>query len=62
MKGWSIFAHSVGMVTRNLSEAMRVALVPVLIGFALIAALIMTSGLSLQWNRCFKKMGQERFS
>ncbi|NIZ60615.1 hypothetical protein DL239_06455 [Sedimentitalea sp. CY04] len=47
MKGWSIFSHSVGMVTRNLSEAMRVALVPVLIGFVLIAALVMTSGLSM---------------
>lgn len=47
MKGWSIFAHSVGMVTRNLSEALRIALVPVLIGFALIVALTLMTGLSI---------------
>lgn len=47
MKGWSIFAHSVGMVTRNLSEALRIALVPVLIGFALVVALTLVTGLSL---------------
>lgn len=47
MKGWSIFAHSVGMVTRNLSEALKIALVPVVIGFALIVGLVSMSGLSL---------------
>ncbi|MVO17802.1 hypothetical protein [Parasedimentitalea huanghaiensis] len=46
MKGWSIFAHSVGMVTRNLSEAMKIALVPVLIGFGLFAALLLITGLT----------------
>ncbi|NRB18243.1 MAG: hypothetical protein HRU33_11900 [Rhodobacteraceae bacterium] len=46
MKGWRIFAHSVGMVTRNLPEALRIALVPVLIGFALIVALTLVTGLS----------------
>jgi len=35
------------MVSRNLSEALRIALVPVLIGFALIAGLTMMTGLSL---------------
>jgi len=47
MKGWSIFAHSVGMVTRNLSEAMKIALVPVLIGFVLLTALLLVTGLSV---------------
>lgn len=47
MKGWSIFAHSVGMVTRNLSEALKIAVVPVLIGFAAIVVLTMMTGLSL---------------
>lgn len=47
MKGWNIFAHSVGMVTRNLSEALKIALVPVLIGSALLAALLLMTGLSL---------------
>jgi len=46
MKGWSIFAHSVGMVTRNLSEALKIAVVPVLIGFAAIVALASMTGLS----------------
>jgi len=35
------------MVTRNLSEALRIALVPVLIGFALVVALTLVTGLSL---------------
>lgn len=46
MKGWSIFAHSVGMVTRNLSEALKIALVPVLIGFGVLTALMLMTGLS----------------
>ncbi|AZV80048.1 hypothetical protein EBB79_20580 [Parasedimentitalea marina] len=47
MKGWSLFAHSVGMVIRNLSEALKIALVPVLIGFALVVGLTSMTGLSL---------------
>lgn len=46
MKGWSIFAHSVGMVTRNLPEALRIAVVPVLIGFALMVGLTLVTGQS----------------
>jgi len=46
MKGWSIFAHSVGMVTRNLSEALKIALVPVLIGVTLIFGITLLTGLS----------------
>ncbi|KAE9630878.1 hypothetical protein [Parasedimentitalea maritima] len=46
MKGWNIFSHSVGMVTRNLSEALKIAVVPVLIGFAAIVVLTMMTGFS----------------
>ena len=46
MKGWSIFAHSVGMVIRNLPEALKIALVPVLIGFALVVGFASLTDLS----------------
>lgn len=47
MKGWTIFTHSVGMVTRNLGWACRIALVPVLVGFVLIFAVFSSSGISM---------------
>lgn len=47
MKGWSIFTHSVGMVTRNFTWAVRIALVPVLLGFGSIYAVLTSAGLSI---------------
>ncbi|WP_264211805.1 hypothetical protein [Leisingera thetidis] len=47
MKGWSIFVHSVGMVTRNIRWAVRIALVPVLVGFGLIYAVLSSAGMSI---------------
>lgn len=41
MSGFNIFVHSVKMVLRNLQQAVQIALVPALIGAALIFALIM---------------------
>ncbi|KIC20561.1 hypothetical protein [Leisingera sp. ANG-Vp] len=52
MKGWSIFAHSVRMVLRNFEWAIRIALVPVLIGFALIYAVLSSTGqpIAMFWD------------
>ncbi len=47
MKAWSIFAHSLGMVIRNLREAVQIALVPSVIAFGLLLALGSAAGLSL---------------
>jgi len=38
--GWKIFSHSLNMVLRNLGWAVRIALVPVLIGLACVTALM----------------------
>ncbi len=45
MKGWIIFRHAVNMVMRNLPQAVRISLVPMLIGLVLGAALVAVSGL-----------------
>ena len=48
MLGWMIFRHSMGMVTRNLGSAIRIALIPALIGvFVMIAGAMMT-GVSME--------------
>ncbi|UWQ79284.1 hypothetical protein K3725_18640 [Leisingera sp. S132] len=46
MKAWSIFAHSLAMVFRNLREAVQIALVPAAIAFGVLLALGATVGLS----------------
>ncbi|KIC10270.1 hypothetical protein RA19_11135 [Leisingera sp. ANG-M1] len=46
MKAWSIFAHSLGMVIRNIKEAVQIALVPAAIAFGVLLALGATAGLS----------------
>lgn len=47
MKGWTIFLHSVRMVLRNLNDAIRIAAGPVLIGLAVVFALLASAGLPL---------------
>ena len=46
MLGWMIFKHSMGMVTRNLTNAIKIALVPALIGVVVLVAIYQTTGLS----------------
>ncbi|MCF6429607.1 MULTISPECIES: hypothetical protein [unclassified Leisingera] len=52
MKGWSIFTHSVSMVLRNFEWAVRIALVPVLIGIALIFVVLSAGGqpIAMFWD------------
>jgi hypothetical protein len=47
MIGWHIFVHSVGMVFRNLNEAVKIGLVPVIILALVVAGLVSFSGLTL---------------
>ncbi|WP_122074475.1 threonine dehydratase [Pseudophaeobacter sp. EL27] len=47
MKSWSIFAHSFGMVFRNLKQAMQIGLVPVVIAFAGVFAALSYLGVSV---------------
>lgn len=47
MKSWSIFAHSFGMVFRNLKQAMQIGLVPVVIAFAGVFAALSFMGVSV---------------
>jgi hypothetical protein len=47
MKSWSIFAHSFGMVFRNLRQALQIGVVPVLLTFAGVFALLSLWGVSL---------------
>ncbi|WP_323784160.1 hypothetical protein [Leisingera sp.] len=47
MKGWTIFSHSVRMVIRNLNHGFRIAAGPVLIGVAIVFALLASAGLPL---------------
>ncbi|MBY6140171.1 hypothetical protein KUV26_12050 [Leisingera daeponensis] len=47
MKGWAIFKHSVRMVLRNLNYAVRIATGPVLIGVAVVFALLASAGLPM---------------
>lgn len=47
MKGWTIFTHSVRMVMRNLNYAVRIAAGPVLIGLAVVYAMLASAGLPL---------------
>ncbi len=44
MMGWRIFKHSVQMVLRNFQQALQIALVPGLIGMALLVGLAMVTG------------------
>jgi len=45
MMGWRIFKHSVQMVLRNFQQALQIALLPGLIGMALLVGLAMVTGL-----------------
>ncbi|WP_083096851.1 hypothetical protein [Pseudophaeobacter leonis] len=47
MKSWSIFAHSFGMVFRNFRQALQIGVVPVLLTFAVVFALLSLLGVSL---------------
>ena len=44
MMGWRIFKHSVQMVLRNFQQALQIALVPGVIGMALLVGLAMATG------------------
>lgn len=44
MMGWRIFKHSVQMVLRNFQQALQIALVPGVIGMALLVGLAMVTG------------------
>lgn len=44
MMGWRVFTHSVRMVLRNFQEAMQIALVPGIIGIALLVGLATVTG------------------
>lgn len=46
MKSWTIFAHSLSMVLRNLQQAVQIGLVPSLIAFGVLAGLFSSLGLS----------------
>lgn len=46
MKSWSIFAHSFGMVLRNLKQAMQIGLVPVMSAFLGVFAALSYFGVS----------------
>lgn len=48
MLGWKIFSHSMGMVTRNLGTAIRIALIPALIGVIVLIAGVMMTGVSME--------------
>ncbi|MCB4456931.1 hypothetical protein [Leisingera sp. McT4-56] len=52
MKPWALFSHSVGMLTRNFSDMLRVFLIPTLLIVALSATFLKTTGLweFLQWG------------
>ncbi|KIC36309.1 hypothetical protein [Leisingera sp. ANG-M7] len=43
MKGWSIFSHSVSMVLRNVQAAIQIFLVPTLLVFAVVFAVVYTA-------------------
>ena len=47
MKSWSIFAHSFGMVFRNLKQALQIGLVPVVIAFVGVFAALSYIGVSV---------------
>ncbi len=47
MKSWSIFAHSFGMVFRNLKQALQIGLVPVVIAFVGVLAALSYIGVSV---------------
>ncbi len=40
MQGWKLFKHAFGMVTRNWREALRIFLVPAILGIAFLALMI----------------------
>ena len=46
MKSWSIFAHSFGMVFRNLKQALQIGLVPVMSAFLGVFAALSYFGVS----------------
>ena len=52
MKPWALFSHSVGMLTRNFGDMLRVFLVPTLLIIALFATFLRMTGLwdMLQWG------------
>ncbi|MCL6283473.1 hypothetical protein M3P21_07985 [Ruegeria sp. 2012CJ41-6] len=48
MLGWKIFVHSVGMVLRNLKEALQISVIPGFLGFAVIIGLFFVFGIPFE--------------
>lgn len=48
MQGWKIFSHSMNMVVRNLAIAIRIALIPALIGVVALVAMFLVTDVSTE--------------
>ncbi len=48
MQGWKIFAHSMGMVVGNLAIAIKITLIPAIIGVAAMVAMVTVMGVSFE--------------
>ena len=45
MKAWTIFTHSLRMIFGNLSQVMKITLVPALIGFSILVGYMVILGI-----------------